>query len=154
MYYCYFDTDPWDKTLNEGAKYTGISNPIGLKGFMEFPVTEIRFELQLTLLHARSSKFSGEGGRPSPFYGMTPKQRATDVVDINLKGIPFVVFANAGEYLSTNTHDLSKLKPEERLLVEKLSDAAGITEQEALDDLWFFPFGETPEHSLSEGRYL
>ena len=28
------------------------------------------------------------------------------------------------------------------------------TEQEALDDLWYFPFGETPEHSLSEGRYL
>ncbi|WP_297131189.1 hypothetical protein [uncultured Porphyromonas sp.] len=154
MYYYYFDTNPWDKTLYDGAKYTGISNPIGLKGFMEFPVTEIRFELQLTLLHARSSKFSGKDGRPSPFYGMTPKQRATDVVDINLKGIPFVVFANAGEYLSTNTHDLSKLKPEERLLVEKLSDAACITEQEALDDLWYFPFGETPEHSLSEGRYL
>lgn len=154
MYYYYFDTNPWDMTLYDGAKYTGISNPIGLKGFMEFPVTEIRFELQLTLLHARSSKFSGKDGRPSPFYGMTPKQRATDVVDINLKGIPFVVFANAGEYLSTNTHDLSKLKPEERLLVEKLSDAAGITEQEALDDLWYFPFGETPEHSLSEGRYL
>ena len=154
MYYYYFDTNPWDKTLYDGAKYTGISNPIGLKGFMEFPVTEICFELQLTLLHARSSKFSGKDGRPSPFYGMTPKQRATDVVDINLKGIPFVVFANAGEYLSTNTHDLSKLKPEERLLVEKLSDAAGISEQEALDDLWYFPFGETPEHSLSEGRYL
>ena len=154
MYYYYFDTDPWDKTLHDGAKYTGISNPIGLKGFMEFPVTESRFELQLTLLHARSSKFSGEGGRPSPFYGMTPKQRATDVVDINLKGIPFIVFANAGEYLSTNTHDLSRLSPEDKLLVEKLSDAAGITEQEALDDLWYFPFGETPEHSLSEGRYL
>lgn len=154
MYYYYFDTDPWDKTLHDGAKYTGISNPIGLKGFMEFPVTESRFELQLTLLHARSSKFSGVGGRPSPFYGMTPKQRATDVVDINLKGIPFIVYANTGEYLSTNTHDLSKLSPEDKLLVEKLSDAAGITEQEALDDLWYFPFGETPEHSLSEGRYL
>ena len=154
MYYYYFDTDPWDKTLNEGAKYTGISNPIGLKGFMEFPVTEIRFELQLTLLHARSSKFSGEGGRPSPFYGMTPKQRATDVVDINLKGIPFIVFANTGEYVDTNTHDLSKLKPEEKLLVEKLSDAAGITEQEALDDLWCMLFGEIPEHDFSKGRYL
>ena len=154
MYYYYFDTDPWDKTIYNGAKYTGISNPIGLKGFMEFPVTESRFELQLTLLHARSSKFSGVGGRPSPFYGMTPKQRATDVVDINLKGIPFIVFANAGEYIKTNTHDLSKLKPEEKLLVEKLSDAAGITEQEALDDLWCAPFGETPDHDFSKGRYL
>ena len=121
---------------------------------MEFPVTEIRFELQLTLLHARSSKFSGDGGRPSPFYGMTPKQRSTDVVDINLKGIPFIVFANTGEYVDTNTHDLSKLKPEEKLLVKKLSDAAGITEQEALDDLWCMLFGEIPEHDFSKGRYL
>jgi len=153
MYYYYFDTDPWDKTLNDGAKYTGISNPIGLKGFMEFPVTEIRFELQLTLLHARSSKFSGEGGRPSPFYGMTRKQRATDVVDINLKGIPFVVFANTGEYIETETHDLSKLKPEEKLLVKKLSDAAGITEQEALEDLLRFS-AKAPEDDLSKGRYL
>ena len=153
MYYYYFDTDPWDKTLNDGAKYTGISNPIGLKGFMEFPVTESRFELQLTLLHARSSKFSGEGGRPSPFYGMTRKQRATDVVDINLKGIPFVVFANTGEYIETETHDLSKLKPEEKLLVEKLSDAAGITEQEALEDLLRFS-DKAPEDDLSKGRYL
>ena len=154
MYYYYFDTDPWDKSLNEGAKYTGISNPIGLKGFMEFPLIECRFELQLTLLHARSSKFSGDGGRPSPFYGMTPKQRSTDVVDINLKGIPFIVFANTGEYVDTNTHDLSKLKPEEKLLVKKLSDAAGITEQEALDDLWCMLFGEIPEHDFSKGRYL
>ena len=153
MYYYYFDTDPWDKTLNDGAKYTGISNPIGLKGFMEFPVTEIRFELQLTLLHARSSKFSGEGGRPSPFYGMTRKQRATDVVDINLKGIPFIVFANTGEYIETETHDLSKLKPEEKLLVKKLSDAAGITEQEALEDLLRFS-AKAPEDDLSKGRYL
>ena len=153
MYYYYFDTDPWDKTLNDGAKYTGISNPIGLKGFMEFPVTEIRFELQLTLLHARSSKFSGEGGRPSPFYGMTRKQRATDVVDINLKGIPFVVFANTGEYIETETHDLSKLKPEEKLLVKKLSDAAGITEQEALEDLLRFS-AKAPEDDLSKGRFL
>lgn len=153
MYYYYFDTDPWDKTLNDGAKYTGISNPIGLKGFMEFPVTEIRFELQLTLLHARSSKFSGEGGRPSPFYGMTRKQRATDVVDINLKGIPFVVFANTGEYIETETHDLSKLKPEEMKLVKKLSDAAGITEQEALEDLLRFS-AKAPEDDLSKGRYL
>ena len=153
MYYYYFDTDPWDKTLNDGAKYTGISNPIGLKGFMEFPVTESRFELQLTLLHARSSKFSGEGGRPSPFYGMTRKQRATDVVDINLKGIPFVVFANTGEYIETETHDLSKLKPEEKLLVKKLSDAAGITEQEALEDLLRFS-AKAPEDDLSNGRYL
>lgn len=153
MYYYYFDTDPWDKTLNNGAKYTGISNPIGLKGFMEFPVTEIRFELQLTLLHARSSKFSGEGGRPSPFYGMTRKQRATDVVDINLKGIPFVVFANTGEYIETETHDLSKLRPEEKLLVKKLSDAAGITEQEALEDLLRFS-AKAPEDDLSKGRYL
>ena len=153
MYYYYFDTDPWDKTLNDGAKYTGISNPIGLKGFMEFPVTEIRFELQLTLLHARSSKFSGEGGRPSPFYGMTRKQRATDVVDINLKGIPFVVFANTGEYIETETHDLSKLKPEEKLLVKKLSDTAGITEQEALEDLLRFS-AKAPEDDLSKGRYL
>ena len=153
MYYYYFDTDPWDKTLNDGAKYTGISNPIGLKGFMEFPVTEIRFELQLTLLHARSSKFSGEGGRPSPFYGMTRKQRATDVVDINLKGIPFVVFANTGEYIETETHDLSKLKPEEKLLVKKLSDTAGITEQEALEDLLRFS-AKAPEDDLSKGRFL
>lgn len=153
MYYYYFDTDPWDKTLNDGAKYTGISNPIGLKGFMEFPVTEIRFELQLTLLHARSSKFSGEGGRPSPFYGMTRKQRATDVVDINLKGIPFVVFANTGEYIETETHDLSKLKSEEKLLVKKLSDAAGITEQEALEDLLRFS-AKAPEDDLSKGRFL
>lgn len=153
MYYYYFDTDPWDKTLNDGAKYTGISNPIGLKGFMEFPVTESRFELQLTLLHARSSKFSGEGGRPSPFYGMTRKQRATDVVDINLKGIPFIVFANTGEYIETETHDLSKLKPEEKLLVKKLSDAAGITEQEALEDLLRFS-AKAPEDDLSKGRYL
>lgn len=153
MYYYYFDTDPWDKTLNDGAKYTGISNPIGLKGFMEFPVTEIRFELQLTLLHARSSKFSGEGGCSSPFYGMTRKQRATDVVDINLKGIPFVVFANTGEYIETETHDLSKLKPEEKLLVKKLSDAAGITEQEALEDLLRFS-AKAPEDDLSKGRFL
>ena len=153
MYYYYFDTDPWDKTLNDGAKYTGISNPIGLKGFMEFPVTESRFELQLTLLHARSSKFSGEGGRPSPFYGMTRKQRATDVVDVNLKGIPFIVFANTGEYIETDTHDLSKLRPEEKLLVKKLSDAAGITEQEALEDLLRFS-AKAPEDDLSKGRFL
>ena len=75
------------------------------------------------------------------------------MVDINLKGIPFVVFANTGEYIETETHDLSKLKPEEKLLVEKLSDAAGITEQEALEDLLRFS-AKAPEDDLSKGRFL
>lgn len=166
MYYYYFDTDPWDRTLHDkpAAKYTGISNPIGLKGFMEFIVPNSRFELQLVLLHARASKFSGEEGRPSPFYSMSKKQRATDVTDINLSGISFVVFADANDYLEkedidpehVTKEDLGSLSEEDRLFVDKLVDAYDdtITPEEALRELWLIPNGDSPDHDSSQGRYL
>lgn len=155
MYYYYFDTTPWDSDMRqEGTRYTGISNPIGLKGFMQFPVINSRFELKLTLLHARSSKFSGEGGKPSPFYGLSKKQRATDVTDISLGGIPFVVFAHSEDYLESEVRDLSKLSESDRLLVDKLAEAFEITPEEALDDLWALANNPSEPHDLSKGRYL
>lgn len=154
MYYYYFDTTPWDKTIEEGAKYTGISNPIGLKGFFQFPVINSRFELKLTLLHARHSKFSGEGGKPSPFYSLTTKQRATDVTDISFGGIPFVVFAHSSEYIESKVKDLSKLPENERLLVDKLAEAFEITPAEALEDLWALSYNDSEPHDFSKGHWF
>lgn len=155
MYYYYFDTTPWDQTMyDEGTRFSGISNPIGLKGFFEFPVADSRFDLQLTLLHARTSKFTGEGGRPSPFYGMSKRQRSTDVTDISLGGIPFIVFAHSGEFLESETKDLSTLSESDHLLVRKLASAAEISEEAALDDLWIIANSTPAGDDQSTGRKL
>lgn len=127
--YYYLDTTPWD-----GAKkaFTGISNPIGLKGDIEFYEPDTSFTLHIRLMHATESKYD-KAGKTSPFYRPTKRQLSVeDWEDLDIR-IPIVVYASYDEYLDADTYE--EMSAEDKLLVKKLSSALGITEKEAFDDL-------------------
>ena len=130
--YYYADKTPWDKA--DGA-FTGISNPIGLDGYIEFYQPNTMFDLKINLLHAQGfTKYLEDGKSTSPFYKPTPTQESKgDWEDLNLT-IPVIVYAGTedGYLISGEYADLSK---EEKLLVQKLAKALGVSEQEAFDNL-------------------
>lgn len=171
FYYYYMDTDPWDTSLyavgkemdEKGASkeeknkalnkaFKGISNPIGLKGFMEFYESETSFTLNIKMLHAVVSKFVTQDGKTSPFCLPSQKQKMVDNWDdLNIK-VPIVVFAYSEDYLEET--DFSTLTETDKLLVRKLADAYGITEKEAFDDLLIMAEGEKKNHSMDAGHHL
>ena len=129
--YYYMDTTPWDK---EDGAFTGISNPIGLKGLIEFYAPDTQFDLRIQLMHAKVSKYLEDGKSTSPFYKPTDLQRAReDWEDLDLR-IPVVVFADAADEYITS-HSYEELTPEDKRLAEKLADALGISVEQAYADL-------------------
>lgn len=127
--YYYMDTTPWNAP--EG-KFTGISNPIGLNGAIEFYEPNTSFDLRIRLMHAKNSKYISEG-KTSPFYKPTAQQLSReDWEDLDLR-IPVVVFADDSEFLEADSFESMTAK--DKALVDKLSDALGITAKEAFQDL-------------------
>lgn len=153
LYYYYFDTDPWDKLIREGARYTGISNPIGLKGYLEFYQPETSFDLNILLLHARGSKYNSSTGKPSPFTGPTPGQRQKDDFDINIT-VPVVIYANENELENLEFEDFDHLSPKEQSVVRRLAEAAGVSDKEAFESLYNRSYGELLPHDPKSGLGL
>lgn len=163
MYYNYFDTTPWDKTMNTGAKYTGISNPIGLKGYFEFYVPYVTFDLNIMLMHAYTSKYDTKDGKPTPFYGPTKEQKGKSVFDLNFK-VPVVVWGTSSdiveaedlteEQLKNATPDSDYIGEKDKALATRVADILGISFQEAFFDLYMDVNGEPAEHDPNQGRYL
>ena len=127
--YYYMDTTPWNSA--EG-KFTGISNPIGLNGAIEFYEPNTKFDLRIRLLHAKQSKYVADG-KASPFYKPTAEQLSReDWEDLDIR-IPVVVFAGKGEYLSSDSYET--MTDADKRLVKKLAAALDLTERQAFEDL-------------------
>ncbi len=86
--YTYVDTTPWNKEVSEGAKLTGNSNPIGMKGVFRFVAENTRCEMRIRLMHARISKF--KNGQASPYYEPTKGQILNDHWDLIIQ-LPVVI---------------------------------------------------------------
>lgn len=152
-YYYYFDTNPWNKMIREGSKFTGISNPIGLKGYFEFYQPESAFDLNILLLHARGSKYNSKTGKASPFTGPTPGQKLKDDFDLNVT-IPVYVYADEDDFENVAFKSYESLTDEEHHLVQLLAESAGISEREAFDNLYQRVNGPIPPHDPSIGLGL
>ncbi|MDN4753322.1 hypothetical protein QYZ87_02070 [Porphyromonadaceae bacterium W3.11] len=151
MNYFYYDTDPWNETIHGGAKLIGPSNPIGFKGILEFYEPYTQFDLNVKLLHARSSKFDTPNKKASPFYMMHKQQIARDDTDVNIT-IPIYVFGDSNEYLNANKFE--EMTESEKRLVNSLAEACNISPEEAFHDLWLQINGEPPVHDIDTGYHL
>ena len=142
--YFYMDTDPWTTTLHDVAApleekhasdeeiddaqdkvFKGISNPIGLKGFIEFYEPDTRFVLSLEMMHARISKYIDGSTKTSPFYKPTPQQRnGDDWSDLNVR-VPFVVYGHPFKDIM-EAESYEEMSDTDKLTIDKLADAYGI----------------------------
>lgn len=143
--YYYMDTDPWNTSIHQvleplkrkhasdeeinNAKnkaFKGVSNPIGLKGFIEFYQIDTRFNLNIKMMHARVSKFLENGKKTSPFYKPTPQQlHGDDWNDLNIT-VPFVVFGHAyNDDIEADTYE--DMTQEDIVVLDKLADAFGVS---------------------------
>ncbi len=152
-YYYYYDTTPWDKLIRDGAKFTGISNPIGLKGYFEFYQSETVFDLNILLLHASRSKFLSGSGKTAPFTGPTPGQKSRDAFDLNIS-IPVWVYADEDEFDEVEFEAFENMTPKEHAIVRRLAEAANVTEKEAFESLNSRTQGEIPPHDPNVGLGL
>ncbi len=80
--YVYLDTDPWNGSVEKGAKLV-VNNPIGMKGAFHFLKPNLSFKMRIMLLHARGSKLN-EKGVVSPFNRPTKPQIANQSWDIDV----------------------------------------------------------------------
>ena len=132
MGYYYMDTTPWD---DPKGTFTGISNPIGLNGFIEFYKPNTAFDLNINLLHAQGfTKYLADGKSTSPFYMPSEIQRSRgDWEDLNLI-IPVSIFAGIEDgYIESA--DFGSMTERETQLVDKLASTLNITREEAFDSL-------------------
>lgn len=161
FFYKYCDSTPWDKnTKNEGAKYTGDENPIGMKGWFVFHKARKEFDLSIELLHASTSKYD-KSGKASPFHKPRPAQRQRDHWDLIIS-LPVVVYATLDEYIDVDSEEfndpdgyngaIENLSDSDRKLLRSVSKAFGITEEQALRDL-FTIFEEGGDHE-SGARWM
>lgn len=152
--YYYMDTDPWTTSLHEVAQplkerhasaeeidaaqdkvFKGISNPIGLKGFVEFYEPNTAFDLNIAMMHARVNKFIDGNGKTSPFYKPSARQKSgDDWNDLNIT-VPIVVYGHAyDDYVESETYE--NMTAEEKIVLDKLADAYGITDEEGRKTLF------------------
>ena len=117
-----------------GGIFGGISNPLGLEGYIEFYRALTTFDLRIRLMHAKVSKYLDNGVKTSPFYKPSPEQLAReDWEDLDIK-VPVAVFADAAE-LPLHAKTFEELTDADRRLVERLAETLGITPEEAFSDL-------------------
>lgn len=151
MNYFYFDTDPWNQVIHDGAKLIGPSNPMGFKGILEFYEPYTQFDLNIKLLHATSSKFDTPTKKPSPFYMMHKQQVARDNIDVNIT-LPIFVFGDSNDYLDADKFE--EMSESDKRLVYSLADACKISPEEAFHDLWLQTNGVPPVHDVNTGYHL
>ncbi len=147
--YVYCDTKPWDKTHKfDGAPFVGDTDPVGIKGYFFFLKSHKKFNLDIKLMYASSSKFTA--GKPSPFYAPT-QQQLKEAAWLPTITIPMNIYID-GEELELDD-DLDTLgKPEsaysehDRNIIHSLMDAFGITKfEDAAAEFYWNLNGEAKE---------
>lgn len=148
--YTYLDTDPWDKTVGKDkAKVTGTENPVGIKGWFNFLKDHKKFDLNIRLMHAKTSKFVN--GVASPFYQPTDNQIANEHWDIIMKVPVVIVHTNeqANQWQSANGTAFDLLNENEKTLVQALAEAYSISVQDMLTDWYQYRLNIQSEESGS-----
>lgn len=158
--YVYMDTNPWDGTLDGGAKLIGSKytpaggdtsskaenfvsqNPVGFKGFFEFRTDRVAFDLRIRLMHAVPNKLTK--GAPSPYHAPTKAQEAAAHWDVDYR-IPVKAYYSLLEEQeieveAETTYD--ELTPSDKRKVDAIAEAYGIDKNEALAALVMLVEGE------------
>ena len=167
--YKYTDTTPWDKTVKfDGAKLTGKTNPIGLKGAVEFLKDDVTMNLRISLYHGFRGKKDPRTGQFSPFYSPSAAQLQLGTWDINFT-IPVVVYAEREDIISDNRfnedmdidnfpEDGFKLSNDEpdtvgNKFIHRIMKAFNLSWTEALRDYHKYRFTTAP-HDPKKGIWL
>lgn len=163
--YVYMDTDPWNKTLNTGARLVGSTyrtnekssssaeyftpqNPIGFKGFFEFRKDRKTFDLRIRLMHATASKFTD--GATSPYYEPSKAQLASAHWDVDIT-VPVMACYSLTEELKIqlNGSSYDELEDFEKRIVRTIAEAYNISNEAAYEAYLFNVEGEKNAESGS-----
>lgn len=152
--YVYMDSDPWNQQIKKGAKRVGSTlisedktggnpvleplNPLGLKGFFNFNVDRVKFDLKIELLNMPEGKM--DNGKPRAFYA--PKADAKKVVSLS---IPMVVFMSRADlnkfYLASDPDEFDvdsydNLSEEGKTLVDHIAKMFNMTREQAFKEVY------------------
>ena len=161
--YKYTDTTPWDKTVKyDDAKLTGTTNPIGLKGVMNFLKDDVTMDLRIRLYHGYKGKKDPRTGQFSPYYRFSPTQLQQGTWDINFT-VPVVVYADREDYIEEeafkedmdiDNFPVNGFKDDvSNKLINRIMKAFNLSWTEALRDYHTSIFTTAP-HDLGKGIWL
>ncbi len=153
--YVYMDTNPWNKTLKDGASLVGSErvngvftpkNPIGFKGFFTFLKARKTFNIEVALMHSATGK--AQNGTLAPFY--RPWPTASFDHNINIPVICYATREDRSEFDIDETETYEALSDAGKAYVLAVSKAYGITIEQAFDDimLWVNGTRDTESGSL------
>lgn len=164
MRYDYIDPTPWNKTIHSGlAQYGGRENPLGFKGMVSFGYSRQAFDLNIMLMEAKGTK-------ESRLINMKFNDKPKSIADWRpsaeqLKNerwypaivIPVVVYLDRDElercedlWDITEKTTMAELSPGSQRIVNTLVEGLGITEKEAITELYYKMNGDTKPES---GKY-
>lgn len=148
--YDYCDTNPWNATHHfDHAPFVGDTNPLGLKGYFFFLKSHKKFNLEVKLMRAETSK--KESGKLSPFYAPTANQLANEQWMPAIT-IPMNIYLDASELELEDDLDQED-KPEneysagDQKIIRSLMNAFNITKfaDAAADFYWNLNGSANPE---------
>lgn len=123
--YTYRDTDPVDKNFRENGVKLRENDPLGFKGYFHVNENQVKFDLNVILVHiAKGNKFKADG---SPYDFNAPYKGFLGTQDLNVR-IPIRVYGDREDY---------------EQLIDDIATEFGISREEAEADVnlqWSTPF--------------
>lgn len=170
--YDYIDPTPFGKTIKkDGAKYNGLKNPMGFKGYITFGYSRHTFNLAIKLMEAKNQKTSNQKEldffyndqigkvehNPQKIASWLPtsEQEKNDLWYPTIN-IPVMVYIDwCEEYVGDVKIDdgklpkLEELSPKTQRLVKTIHDNLHIPYKEILENLHYRLYGDTDPESGS-----
>lgn len=152
--YFYCDSNPWDRTLHDGAKSLETTFPVGLKGFFYFGKVRKTFDLNIQLWYAPGGAKTADG--IAPFGEPTKSIREGGVKVIEFR-VPVSVFRTRSfieNYEGEVDSTYESLSEADKAIVELYTKTFDMTRQEAMTELYYLIWGNGESHQSSEGRWF
>ncbi len=148
--YVYRDTTPWDREgQHNKARFNDETEPLGLKGFFNYPTLNRNFLLSIQLWQTNGAKLTN--GKASPFYAPSPEliKQGEKVLELN---IPTYVLLNEQDKELDEDSSLEALEEGRQKRLKYFLNLSNQTWAELITDIDNRLWGEYGKES--EGRWF
>lgn len=124
--YYYRDSTPWNYNSQNGGRFTGDVNPVGVKGFFVFPKGDLKFMLRLELWHTPKGKRAKSKDKFAPAHTVSQHIRETGTLKLSVS-VPAYVWLdnNTRGNISADT-SLDEFTPIQQAIINATCKLLGI----------------------------